>query len=247
MKCKTYIILVFFAITMIFFSCCNKYIKNSEVNIVDKYIKDIQIILQNDSIKNIWGVELYGPMMFVNPDTRMVYANKQNKHNSFVKVNDDIYVGYLPSEYNIANTSFTYANEVWTSVIITKNTNHIDRNKLIVHELWHSVQNKIGIHPCMSNNYHINDIDGSILLKLEIIALHAALSETNKDNVKNHLLNALFIRNSRQSIYPDNNENVFECHEGLAEYTAVKSMLFVYGNEYKSVFLEKMLSAKRII
>lgn len=241
MKNNICVILVLLATIMLLHNCSNKINKHSKANNADQYIKDIQNILQNDSIKNIWGIDLYGPMMFINPDSRKVYANKQDKYYSFVK-EKDLYTGYLPFEYNIANTSFVYADEVWTSVVLTKNASPVDRNRLVVHELWHSKQNELGIYPCMSKNYHLDDIEGCVLLKLEILSLYAALLETNKNNVKNHLENALFIRDKRQTIYPDNNENVFECHEGLAEYTAVKSMLYLYGNEYKNTFLEKMLS-----
>jgi len=63
----------------------------------------------------------------------------------------------------------------------------------------------------------MDEIQGRALLQIELKALQAALSG---DSMRLH--DALYIRTYRQSLYPNNNEDLYELNEGLAEYTGVK-------------------------
>jgi hypothetical protein len=73
----------------------------------------------------------------------------------------------------------------------------------------------------MTSNSHLDELEGSILLKLEFLALKNTLLASDDDK-KSHLINALTIRKYRQLKHPKNNENMFERHEGMAEYTGFK-------------------------
>jgi hypothetical protein len=63
----------------------------------------------------------------------------------------------------------------------------------------------------------MDEIQGRTLLQIEMKALQQAL-----DGDLQSLNDALYIRAYRQSLYPDNNEDLYELNEGLAEYTGTK-------------------------
>ncbi|MBQ3595858.1 MAG: hypothetical protein II981_10685 [Bacteroidales bacterium] len=198
----------------------------------ERHFKELESILKHDSAM-LWGINMYGPTMFVDPESRMIVANRQDK-NGLLKKNGNVYLGFLPDEYNIANTALTFSDELWTCVSRMDFDNDIERNLLLVHESWHRVQNEIGVLSVMSNNTHLENVEAAILLKMEMIALNHALMN-DADN--NDLVNTLTIRMIRQEKYPNNNEDEYECHEGLAEYTALK----VLANDDKNYILMKAI------
>lgn len=176
----------------------------------------------------LWGQHLFGPTMFVDPNTRSVVANKQNKANSFVQ-KGDLFCGQLPEEINIANTFMDYCGEHWTSVMWDQGRDAISTTHLLIHESWHRIQTEIGITPVSSLNQHLDETESAVLMKLELMILEDQL--LGKDNNDQHLHDALMVRKYRQAKYPDGNEKQFECHEGLAEYTAYK--LLPIDEKYK--------------
>jgi len=186
------------------------------------YFSELDSLCLLDNGK-LWGVKLYGPTMFVNDDTRAIIANQTDKAKMLCK-QDEVFVGQLPENINTANTSFNWKGFDRTMVMwndIPKNDKY-SRDKLLIHENWHRIQKEIGIASVTSQNSHLDDLQGSVLIKLELLALSHAFSETeNSDKIKN-LQNAFIIRKYRQLLFPGNNENEFERHEGMAEYTGYK-------------------------
>lgn len=240
--------ILFLMMTFLFqFSSCqnlatpsDKQVKNAE-----RYFDELEDLLGHDSAK-IWGVGLYGPTMFVNADDRMIIANQQNKDSTFKK-KGNVFYGFLPDEYNIANTAMSFSEELWTCVNGLCFNNDMERNLLLVHESFHRAQNEIGIQSVMSDNTHLEEVDASVLLKLELMALSRAFQYDEMDYNNEDLINALTIRSIRQNLYPDNNENKYECHEGLAEYTAFKVLFDKNQNDIimKGILLNKVEKALR--
>lgn len=191
----------------------------TDLTLAKKYFYELDSLAQVDN-GILWGTNLYGATMFVLPQNRLIIANQPAKG---LKFKDSLYVGILPEAINIANTSVEWNGKSWTMVnwdAISSNDKY-SRQKLLIHESWHRIQKDIGILPVMTKNTHLDELQGSILLKLEFLALNHAISDKS-DKSKHHLSNALNIRNYRQQMFPDNNENVFELHEGLPEYTGFK-------------------------
>lgn len=115
--------------------------------LAEKYFSELKEILDIDN-GNLWGINLYGPIMFVDPETREVIANKQTKDSSFTK-KGNVYYGVLPKEINIANTARDYKDELWTFVKWNNNLlSETERNILLIHECWHRIQSQIGLPPC---------------------------------------------------------------------------------------------------
>jgi len=168
----------------------------------------------------LWGKTLYGPTMFVDIQTRNLVANQQNKENSFEQ-KGELYFGQLPEDIIIANTSITYCGEDWTCVIWDGNRDQMTNTHLLIHESWHRIQDEIGLPACGSFNQHLDETEGELLLKLELGILKDLLQNDSKDLTEG-LRDAMTVRKYRQMLFPNGNENQFECHEGMAEYTAFK-------------------------
>lgn len=177
----------------------------------------------------LWGKTLYGPTMFVDAQTRNLVANQQNKENT-LEQKGDLFFGQLPEDIIIANTSFDYCGENWTCVIWDNNRDLLTSTQILIHESWHRIQDEIGLHACGSSNQHLDETEGELLLKLELTILKNLLQNDSKD-LKEGLVDAMTVRKMRQTMFPNNNENQFECHEGMAEYTAYKLLPLDNDNE----------------
>ena len=214
----------YYLITLILsgISCLTQAQEVNYLNLAKKYFNELDSICSVDNGK-LWGKTLYGPTMIVVPDKKLIIANTADKNNA-LKPKDGLFIGTLPDNLGIANTSVEWNGINWTMV----NWNSISENdpygrkKLFVHESWHSIQKSIGVNSIMTSNFHLDECEGSILLKLEFMALKNAISSDNIEAKKTHLFNSLTIRKYRQLKFPNNNENDFERHEGMAEYTGFK-------------------------
>jgi len=196
-----------------------------QLSSAEKYFNELQEKLESDNGK-LWGIELYGPTMFVFPESHTIIANQQSKNNTLTK-SGNVFYGILPENFNVANTALIYDGEKWATVTWGNFFSDKERNILLIHESWHRIQDEIRLHACMSENQHLDSGNGSLLLKLEFMALDKAvlaLANGKSDIMIDDLRDAIVIRNKRQQLNPQNNENQFECHEGLAEYTALKLM-----------------------
>ena len=113
----------------------------------------------------------------------------------------DLFFGQLPEDIIIANTSISYCGEDWTCVI------------------WDD-----------SRDQHLDETEGELQLKLELGILKDLLQNDSKDLTEG-LRDAMTVRKYRQTMFPNGNENQFECHEGMAEYTAFKLLPLDNDNE----------------
>lgn len=177
----------------------------------------------------LWGKTLYGPTMFVDVQTRNLVANQQNKEDSFEQ-KGDLFFGHLPDDIIIANTAIDYCGENWTCVIWDGNRDQMTNTHLLIHESWHRIQDEIGLPACGSFNQHLDETEGELLLKLELGILKDLLQNDSKDLTEG-LRDAMTVRKYRQMLFPNGNENQFECHEGMAEYTAFKLLPLDNDNE----------------
>lgn len=177
----------------------------------------------------LWGKTLYGPTMFVDVQTRNLVANQQNKENSFEQ-KGDLFFGQLPEDIIIANTSISYCGEDWTCVIWDGSRDLLTSTQLLIHESLHRIQDEIGLPSCGSSNQHLDETEGELLLKLELGILKDLLQNDSKDLTEG-LRDAMTVRKYRQTMFPNGNENQFECHEGMAEYTAFKLLPLDNDNE----------------
>jgi hypothetical protein len=192
-----------------------------EINQALEYFREAQSLSENDN-GNLWGIQLYGPMFFVNPETRFIIANQSDNEN-YLEKNGEVYCGILPNEVNIANTALIWKGKKWTMVMWPLPENKFERTSLIMHELFHRIQETINLPPYNPSCNHLDQKEGRILLRLEWQELVLAF-KTEKQERLTHIKNAMTLNKYRKELYPgaDSLESQMELSEGLAEYTGLK-------------------------
>lgn len=170
----------------------------------------------------LWGISLCGPMLFVAPETREVVANQADTQAGLAP-NGAVFVGHLPTSMNIANTAVDWAGILWTMVIWPLPADKVLRDQTMLHELFHRIQDNIGLPASNPSNAHLNTLEGRIWLELEWRALARALATTGADR-RSAVDDAVLFAAYRRSLFPDAaaQERQLEMNEGLAEYTGVK-------------------------
>jgi len=196
-------------------------------------------VLSEKDGSSLWGIPLYGPMLLVDPSSWRVIANEPDSE-SFLRANGSVFVGDWPKDKSIANTAVEWSGKRWTMLMWPVSGNTYDRRALIAHELWHRVQDDIGLPSQGGPTMHLGSRDGRYWLQMEWRALAVGL-QTNisrsarKDTAALAARNdewtgsmrfqgihdALAFRSYRRSLFPDaaEAENALEMHEGLAQYT----------------------------
>lgn len=171
---------------------------------------------------SFWGKKLYGPVMIVEPETRLMYLN-ENVNDNELNNKKLFYVDTLPKNITVANTSVEWNNKRWAQIQLPLPKSLQHQDILIIHELFHRIQPELGFQNIQEpNNKHLDTYNGRLLLKLELEALENAVKSKNKDEKLLFIKDALLFRNKRyKNIDIKKAENLLEINEGLAEYTAL--------------------------
>ncbi|HWF90137.1 MAG TPA: hypothetical protein VN659_14925 [Pyrinomonadaceae bacterium] len=192
-----------------------------DLKLAAQYFQQLKQTSDRDAGKS-WGLSLYGPTMFVDPDTGNVVANQADLEHK-LSPQDGVFVGKLPNESNPANHAFDWAGVHWTMVLWPVSQFRQPRERLLLHESFHRLQDKLGLPARDAVNSHLDTLNGRIWIQMEWRALERALRETGPARQAS-IADALLFRAYRRSLFPDSttNENALELNEGLAEYTGVK-------------------------
>jgi hypothetical protein len=169
----------------------------------------------------LWGRSLQGPLLLVDPATRTVLAESPDLE-GLLHPFGGFFTGTLPSTENAANTGFTWGGRAWAMVVWPPTADSLERAVLLVHELWHRIQDSLGLPGSTPANPHLATRDGRLWLRLEGRALRRALDLDGAARTR-ALRDALIFRRRRQSLFPgaDSTERRLEMSEGLAEYSGV--------------------------
>jgi len=189
-----------------------------------QYLVEARRICEKDAGK-LWGKSLCAPMIFADSQTRGVVANQADAE-SRLKEQDGVFVGELPPEVNAANTALTWAGTKWTMIIWPLPASPTARARLMMHELFHHLQDDLGLPGSNPTNAHLATLEGRIWLELEWRALQQALARPEQLPLerKRAAEDALLFRLQRRSLFPKAamEERELEMNEGLAEYTGYK-------------------------
>ncbi|HZT41262.1 MAG TPA: hypothetical protein VFA07_03690 [Chthonomonadaceae bacterium] len=170
----------------------------------------------------LWGRPLYGPMIFLDTETRTIYANQPDPEHRLTEKNG-VYISKVGPEFPTGNTSTRFGGTTWTTIPFDNMPDtRIARARLMMHESFHRIQNDLGLPPGQARNVHLDDKDGRTWLRLEWRALSVALVSWGPERSQ-AIRDALTFRAYRRSLYPDaaREEDRMEVHEGLAEYTGI--------------------------
>ncbi|HYP29619.1 MAG TPA: hypothetical protein VE262_23100 [Blastocatellia bacterium] len=186
-----------------------------------RYFQEAEALCRQDNGK-LWGVSLCGPMLFADPSTRRVVANQGDREGNLTR-EGDVFVGKLPDKLRVANTAVDWAGVRWTMVLWPLPEDKHDRADTMAHELWHRVQDDIGLPTSGPSNNHLDSLEGRVWLRLEWRALQEALKSSGAKR-RAHVRDALAFRDYRRSLFPSaaSEERALEMHEGLAEYTGAR-------------------------
>jgi hypothetical protein len=191
------------------------------MNFKDSVAVYFQEIQANTALyKDLWNMDIYGPVLLVNPGSRKLYANYPDSA-GVLKPDGKIYTGILPVNINIANTSINWNGRSWAMIMLPLPDAREDRLNLLSHELFHRSQPALGFQMSNAENNHLDKRDGRVYLRLELEALRQAMTAKTVEEMNNHLSDAMFFRKTRYSLFPKaaTSENLMELNEGLAEYT----------------------------
>ena len=171
---------------------------------------------------SLWGRPLYGPMIFLDAETRSIYANQPDQENR-LKEKSGIYVGKVGPEFPAANTSHRFGGVYWTVIPLGNLPSwRVDRARLMMHESFHRIQKDLGLPPGEARNAHLDEKDGRIWIRLEWRALSVALVSRDDERTQ-AIRDALTFRAYRRGLSPNaaQEEDRMEAHEGMAEYTGI--------------------------
>lgn len=180
-------------------------------------------VLNKPESRELWNVALNAPIIIIDSEQDKMYLTgiKDGKVEDLDQMQWDKKVPFANSfcEYN----GKRYVTIIQNAILNAPSDRQIN---LISHEIFHLHQNSLGILNSVSSNSHIDESRGRALLQIEMKALQSAIAGD-----ADQLLKALYIRAYRQSLYPNNNEDLYELNEGLAEYTGAK-LSMTNMNEY---------------
>jgi hypothetical protein len=167
----------------------------------------------------LWGQQINGPMLFVDPQSRQVVANMRDSSGGWREQNG-VWIGTLSPEQSPANTSIVWAGRRWSMVMWPLSDSRYSRGRLLMHESFHRIQSDLGLPATDLANSHLATANGRIWMRLEWRALTEALLRTG-DERKRALTDALTFRARRHALSPTaaEDERLLELNEGLAEYT----------------------------
>ncbi len=205
------------------------------------YFNEAKELSQKDGGK-LWGIDLFGPLVFVDNETREGVANVPVPVDDWEEENG-VYKGYLPDKIGFANTAFEWEGESWSMVIFNSlSDDKYERGSLMMHELWHQHEDKLDLLSIYELSGHLDKKMGRVLLFLEWNALLEASKLFDKKRT-NAIQDALAFRKSRSELYPEGftDETAKELHEGLAEYTGMT--LCAWDEKNKVKFLEGKVSS----
>lgn len=192
-----------------------------DTKLAAQYFQQLKQTSDRDGGKT-WGLSLYGPILFVDPRSGNVVANQADLEHKLTS-QDGVFLGKLPTEISPANTAFDWAGVHWTMVMWPVSDFRQPRERLLLHECFHRLQQKLKLPARDAVNSHLDALNGRIWIQMEWRALERALRETGSARTA-AIADALLFRAYRRSLFTDSasNENALELNEGLAEYTGVK-------------------------
>jgi len=180
--------------------------------------KNIEDICNRDN-GNLWGENLFGPIMFVDRITRRIIAN-QPDNEGLLKGKDGVYTGLYPKELMVNHGSVTFGGSKYAMVPIPNEEDDYRITTRAIHSLFHSFQKSAGILSASYNTNNMDDKEARLWIKLEWKALRKSLNSEGEER-RLAIRDALIFRGSNRELYTKyaDNENKFENHEGLATFT----------------------------
>ncbi|HYL99223.1 MAG TPA: hypothetical protein VEZ90_09730, partial [Blastocatellia bacterium] len=102
----------------------------------------------------LWGLPIYGPMMFVDVQTHEIATNRSAPGSDLKEV-DGAYVGHLPESVGIANAAVEWAGVRWSMIMWPLPEREYPRERLLMHESFHRIQPQLKLQSGNPANAHL--------------------------------------------------------------------------------------------
>jgi hypothetical protein len=183
-----------------------------------KYFMSVDSICKSDR-GMIWGKNLYGPIMFIDRPTRLIFANQPDKE-GILKAKDGIYTGVYPNKLIIDNIAIEFGGTLFAMAPLPAEEDNYRIKTRAIHGLFHCFQSLNNLEPNDFNTRHMDEKNARLWLKLEWRALRSAFNNEG-DLRRQAIRDALIFRGARRELYPNhiNDENRFEDYEGFPTFT----------------------------
>lgn len=199
---------------------------SAQVNkeLAQEYFKEATNLCIKDNGK-LWGISICGPMVIYDMATKTIATSEPEPNEK------------RPGILGIVNAPIQWGGKSWGAYIwndVSTKTPR-DRKELFMHELFHGVQQQLGLGVGTGTPEHLDELQGRYWIRLEWRALALALRSSGKER-KSALSDALLFRQERQQLYPkhEDDEKGQEITEGLAAYTATKLVATSYNEAIAS-------------
>ncbi len=109
---------IILALLVVFFSQAG-FSQNTDKNFVDTinaYFEEVRVATKDNY--SLWNMDLYAPLMLIDPDTRKIYTNEQDSAATLTPPIDLVYTGILPPNVNFANTAINWNGKKWAMVML---------------------------------------------------------------------------------------------------------------------------------
>lgn len=171
----------------------------------------------------LWGRDLCGPILLVDPTDRAVFANQADANRALKQAGAG-FSGTLPDSVNVANTPTEWSGVRWTQLIWPVSFETMNRRVTLAHELFHRIQPALGLSRPETSNRHLDSLEGRYLLQLEWRALAGALTAVAPAEQRAATADALLFRGERYRRFAGAaaDEGALEINEGVPEYTGVR-------------------------
>jgi hypothetical protein len=182
------------------------------------YFSEIESACNRDN-GNLWGKNIYGPIMFIDRPSRKIVANLPDSE-GILKLKDGVYTGTYPKEMIIDNSSKLFGGTLYASAALTQTEDTLRNIGMAIQGLYLSHLINSGKEIPRYNTRLMDDKNARLWLKLEWHALRKALSATG-DLQKQSVRDALIFRGARRELFPREvkDENAFESVMGLSSLT----------------------------
>jgi hypothetical protein len=158
----------------------------------------------------LWGVSLCGPMVFADAATGTIATNQ------------DAPAAPRPPALGFVNAPINWGGTQWAAYVwsMMPADDPQGRRSLLLHELFHRVQQQLGLMTLGEPNDHLDTLEGRYWLRLEWRALARAAGSSGNERIE-AIRDALAFRANRRTLFAGSaeKERVLEIREGLAQYT----------------------------
>ncbi|MBP1645073.1 MAG: uncharacterized protein H6Q16_648 [Bacteroidetes bacterium] len=187
----------------------------------------------------LWGISYCDNLILDDNMNRILFSKQSIDIEGKGVFENGLYCYFYPETMTFSPGVKSFGKKVFAILNFDEVDNKEKQLEIAFHEMTHKIQRDSNF-TFTYNNSHIDKKMGRVFVRLEASALSKALSNSNK-NDSGYVIDALYFRNKRQSLYPNSkqNETRFELTEGLAKFSG---MIIVYKEKSINLLLKDLQS-----